>query len=201
MPVLLPRLFLATLLVSGFACAPAVARVRAIDSIAQTTRGRWIKLHASPKPAAPPAKKASWRPKWWPKTLPEGRTGVVIKLKQQRVYVQAPKVDWTAFSCSTGAKHPTPCGVFKVTEKIRKPSWTYKGQHVVGGIPGNPLGVCWLGLGMPRTWTGAPIGMHGTNAPWFIGHPASHGCIRLRNQDALKLFRMVPVGTPVYIMP
>jgi lipoprotein-anchoring transpeptidase ErfK/SrfK len=28
---------------------------------------------------------------------------------------------------------------------------------------------------------------------------ASHGCIRLRNADVERLFRAVPVGTPVLI--
>ena len=84
---------------------------------------------------------------------------------------------------------------------MRYPAWNYKDQHVPGGVPGNPLGVCWLGLGMPRWWHGAPVGMHGTNAPWAIGRPVSKGCIRLHNLNALRLYRMVPVGTPVYIVP
>ena len=54
---------------------------------------------------------------------------------------------------------------------------------------------------MPRWWTGAPVGIHGTNTPWVIGRPVTHGCIRLNNRDALRLYRMVPVGTPVWILP
>ena len=29
-----------------------------------------------------------------------------------------------------------------------------------------------------------------------FGHAASHGCVRLRNEDVEKLYDMVPVGTP-----
>lgn len=40
------------------------------------------------------------------------------------------------------------------------------------------------------------IGFHAGNLP---GYPASHGCIRLKRQDAKTLFDLVPVGTRVVI--
>ena len=40
-------------------------------------------------------------------------------------------------------------------------------------------------------------GIHGTNEPWVIGTRASHGCIRLYNDDVLDLFPRVPMGTMV----
>jgi hypothetical protein len=54
-------------------------------------------------------------------------------------------------------------------------------------------------LGTRRLDLGDGYGIHGTNAPESIGHAASHGCVRLRNEDVEKLYDMVPVGTPVYI--
>jgi lipoprotein-anchoring transpeptidase ErfK/SrfK len=42
-------------------------------------------------------------------------------------------------------------------------------------------------------------GIHGTNMPWSVGHAASHGCIRLRNHDAERLFGMLRVGDLVKI--
>lgn len=45
------------------------------------------------------------------------------------------------------------------------------------------------------------IYIHGTNREDLIGHPASHGCIRLRNEDMLELFELVPPGAEVYIHP
>ncbi len=54
-------------------------------------------------------------------------------------------------------------------------------------------------LGVFRLYLGDGYGLHGTDEPWSIGHPASHGCVRLRNEDIETLFRMVPIGTPVYI--
>jgi hypothetical protein len=54
-------------------------------------------------------------------------------------------------------------------------------------------------LGTRRLELGDGYGIHGTNDPASIGHAASHGCVRLRNEDIEKLYDMVPVGTPVYI--
>jgi lipoprotein-anchoring transpeptidase ErfK/SrfK len=44
------------------------------------------------------------------------------------------------------------------------------------------------------------IYIHGTPEEPLIGMPVSHGCIRMRNQDLLKLFDWVDVGTPVEIV-
>jgi lipoprotein-anchoring transpeptidase ErfK/SrfK len=130
-----------------------------------------------------------------------GQPGIVIRILQQRLYVHDGRRGWTWFPVSTGAHWATPRGWFRIVTKTRSPSWNYHDHHVPGGIPANPLGVAWLGLGMPSWWHGAPVGIHGTNTPWVIGNPVTHGCIRLRNHDALRLFRMVPVGTPVWILP
>ncbi len=54
-------------------------------------------------------------------------------------------------------------------------------------------------LGVNRLYLGDGYGIHGTDEPWSIGKAASHGCVRLRNEDIETLFRYVPVGTVVYI--
>lgn len=43
------------------------------------------------------------------------------------------------------------------------------------------------------------IYIHGTNAEDKIGTPTSHGCIRLTNDDAIKVFDMVPEGAMLLI--
>ena len=45
------------------------------------------------------------------------------------------------------------------------------------------------------------IYIHGTNQEHLIGQPASHGCIRMRNQDVVQLFDLIDVGTEVEILP
>jgi lipoprotein-anchoring transpeptidase ErfK/SrfK len=54
-------------------------------------------------------------------------------------------------------------------------------------------------LGTHRLNLGDGYALHGTNVPESIGQSVSHGCVRLRNEDIETLYRMVPVGTPVYI--
>lgn len=54
-------------------------------------------------------------------------------------------------------------------------------------------------LGVNRLYLGDGYGIHGTDVPSSIGRGASHGCVRVRNEDIETLFRIVPVGTPVYI--
>lgn len=45
------------------------------------------------------------------------------------------------------------------------------------------------------------IGIHGTNEPESIGTRASQGCVRLRNEEVVRLKELVRVGTPVEILP
>ncbi len=44
------------------------------------------------------------------------------------------------------------------------------------------------------------IYIHGTPGEDQIGQPASHGCIRMRNDDVIELFDRVEVGTPIEIL-
>lgn len=44
------------------------------------------------------------------------------------------------------------------------------------------------------------IYFHSTNEPEQIGQPASHGCIRMFNEDILDMFGRIAEGTLVYIM-
>lgn len=74
---------------------------------------------------------------------------------------------------------PTPEGNFAIATKIMNP----------GGV----LGSRWMGLNYDS------YGIHGTNAPWFIGQMVSNGCIRMHNPHVEDIFALVRVGTPVYI--
>jgi len=47
----------------------------------------------------------------------------------------------------------------------------------------------------------AIIGLHGTNHPELLGHDVSSGCIRMRNAAITGLARILPLGTPVTIVP
>ena len=45
------------------------------------------------------------------------------------------------------------------------------------------------------------IYIHGTDEEGRLGSPASHGCIRMNNQDVIDLYRSIPEGTLVVIIP
>lgn len=45
------------------------------------------------------------------------------------------------------------------------------------------------------------VGIHGTNQPGLIGQAVSNGCIRLRNDAAAHVARIVPPGAPILVVP
>ena len=66
-------------------------------------------------------------------------------------------------------------------------------EFMPGGLD-NPLGARALYLGNTL------YRIHGTNEPSTIGQFVSSGCIRMRNQDVIDLYRRVSVGTPVVVL-
>ena len=88
---------------------------------------------------------------------------------------------------------PTPAGRFAVAEYIRT------------NIPGSFIGPVVFPLtGYSRVLNeyaggNGRFAVHGTSVPRLIGTRASHGCIRLRNQDVLRLARLLRPGTPIVI--
>ncbi|MCO6499252.1 MAG: L,D-transpeptidase [Vicingus serpentipes] len=44
------------------------------------------------------------------------------------------------------------------------------------------------------------IYIHGTPEEGFIGQPASHGCIRMKNKDVVELYDLIEEGTPILIL-
>ncbi len=69
----------------------------------------------------------------------------------------------------------------------------------MAGGPSNPLGARALYLysgGRDTLYR-----LHGTTNPSAIGTKVSSGCIRLTNQDIIDLYKRVPVGTKVIVLP
>ncbi|HEY9785150.1 MAG TPA: L,D-transpeptidase [Candidatus Obscuribacterales bacterium] len=121
----------------------------------------------------------------------------VLQMQDQQI------VDVLCIPNSTGKKStPTPEGRMLVVEKKLDPVWTppvsidpkQKKVPPYKKTKKNPLGVAWLGLSRGF------IGLHGTNDPARIGRNVSHGCVRHKNADIRKLYSLVPLGTPVYIV-
>jgi lipoprotein-anchoring transpeptidase ErfK/SrfK len=94
----------------------------------------------------------------------------------------------------------TPVGTWKVAWKEFHPTWSNPGTpwargmpQFIGPGPSNPLGLRALALNAPG------VLIHGTPEDSSIGSWASHGCIRMHETDALALYPLVPVDTPVII--
>ncbi|NBS17284.1 MAG: hypothetical protein EBS79_10360, partial [Gammaproteobacteria bacterium] len=103
----------------------------------------------------------------------------------------------------------TPIGKTSVVHKQKDPSWTppasIKREHAAKGDPlpdvvppgpDNPLGKFAMRLGV------AGYLIHGTDAAKAdgIGMRVTHGCMRMYNEDIAKLFPLIPVGSPVYLV-
>lgn len=96
--------------------------------------------------------------------------------------------------CATGkAETPTPTGRFQVTVTLENPTWYWQGKAIPPG-PENGLGDWFIGINKKG------YGLHGTNEPPSIGTAASHGCVRMYNDDAGELVKVVSPGTPVVIV-
>jgi len=116
---------------------------------------------------------------------------IVVSITDRKLAVIESDRVLKIFPTAVGApESPSPVGTYKIVNSIPDPTWYYKG-NIVGPGKSNPLGTRWLGLSIKG------YGIHGTNVPTSIGHNASHGCVRLRNQDVEQLFGMVGVGDQV----
>ena len=102
-------------------------------------------------------------------------------------------------------------GVAKVGAKQEWPDWhppkemierewkQYKRRlpEVMKGGENNPLGA--RALYLYQNGRDTLYRIHGTNQPWTIGRAVSSGCIRLRNEDVIDLYKRVKVGAKVIV--
>jgi hypothetical protein len=116
------------------------------------------------------------------KDAPKGPLQIIISIADQRVSLYDNGALIARSSVSTGIqRHPTPLGVFSVVSKQR---WHRSNIYSAAPMPY-----------MQRiTWSG--IALHAGVLP---GHPASHGCIRLTNGFANRLWHLTKRGTRVII--
>ena len=91
------------------------------------------------------------------------------------------------------SRWPTPRGQFYIRHKL-------SGYGQAGSFYG-PVAFGTSALSEQLTdWPGGGIvGVHGTSLPELIPGRISHGCVRLRNRDILRLERLMPIGTPLTI--
>ena len=115
-------------------------------------------------------------------TIPRGPLQIVISIDQQRLHLYSDGTPVAEAPVATGvAGHPTPRGVFSVIQKDR-----FHRSNIYSAAP------------MPYmqriTWSGVALHEGGN-----LGHPASHGCIRMSHDFATRLWALTRLGARVII--
>jgi hypothetical protein len=99
----------------------------------------------------------------------------------------------------------TPRGVYEVKYKEENPVWIAPDWYFIENkLPVPPVNDPKRrfpgSLGVAAVYLGAGMAIHGTDKPDLLGQRVSHGCIRLANEYAQRLFHNVRVGTKVVII-
>jgi hypothetical protein len=150
------------------------------------------------------------------------RRRLVVSIDHQTLAVVEDGMVIREFPVSTAARGTgfrkdsfrTPTGRFRICEKIGGglPLGTVFKARVPTGIchPGEPghddlilsriLRLDGLDAANANTLDRC-VYVHGTNQEEFIGRPAGHGCIRLRNADMIELFDLTSPGELLEILP
>ena len=129
-------------------------------------------------------------------------TGLVVNIPQRLLFLFADGRLQARYPIAAGGHDwQTPVGAFAIALKEENPTWDVPasiqdemrraGKRVLTRVPpgpNNPLGKYWLGLSLDS------VGIHGTNAPLSIYSLATHGCIRLANDDIEALYAQVSEG-------
>jgi L,D-transpeptidase ErfK/SrfK len=131
-------------------------------------------------------------------------TGLVLNIPEMRLYDFTVEDGPRVYAAAVGdAEDPTPVGAFRIGAKRRHPAWYVPSSirakrpelpAVVPPGPANPLGSRWMTLGQTS------YGVHGTNVVWSIGRTATHGCVRLYEDQIQELYERTPSGTPVTVV-
>jgi lipoprotein-anchoring transpeptidase ErfK/SrfK len=109
---------------------------------------------------------------------------ITVSIQKQQVKVYDANGFFAEAPVSTGMPgHPTPMGVFSVIEKDR-----YHHSNIYSGAP--------MPFMQRITWSG--VAMHAGVLP---GYPASHGCIRMPESFAIKMWGWTKMGARVIVTP
>jgi lipoprotein-anchoring transpeptidase ErfK/SrfK len=141
--------------------------------------------------------------------LPNNRTGWIPRsavggysLVHTRLVVDLGRLEATLlrdgrpiFRARVGAgkpSSPTPTGDFYIRDRLTSFHNAFYGPLAFGTSARSAVLTDWPGGGF--------VGIHGTNRPELIPGFVSHGCIRMRNADIIRLGQLMPAGTPLTIL-
>jgi lipoprotein-anchoring transpeptidase ErfK/SrfK len=132
-----------------------------------------------------------WVPRSALGTYGEVRTQLVVDLSAERATLLRDGKPIMHVPVGTGtAQAPTPTGHFVIRNRLTRYRSPFYGPVALGTSARTKL-TDWPGGGF--------VGIHGTDEPQLIPGHVSHGCIRMHNEDIVKLARLAPVGTPLTI--
>jgi len=114
--------------------------------------------------------------------IQKGPLQIFISINQQKLHLYSDGVHVADTSIATGVPGlPTPLGVFSVIQKQ-----VFHRSNIYSGAP--------MPFMQRITWSG--VAMHVGES---IGHRASHGCIRMPHDFAVRLYRLTKLNTRVII--
>jgi hypothetical protein len=117
-----------------------------------------------------------------------------LEVDVERMTVTLYRAGRRVFEAAAGVGRPawpTPKGHFYIRNKLTHFVSPMYGPVAFGTSARSSVLTDWPGGGF--------IGIHGTNEPQLLPGRVSHGCVRLRNRDILRLAKLMPIGTPVTI--
>ena len=132
---------------------------------------------------------------------------LLLRLGERRLYLKDDEARQPpeGFLVAIGrTQYPTPTGRFQVNEMVENPDFEvfdFKNPsgrtrgHIPPG-PLNPLGLRWIGFAYAHGWQ---VGFHGTSKTEVLGQAVSHGCVRMRNEDVVKVYDRIKLGTTVIV--
>lgn len=120
-----------------------------------------------------------------------GPLTMAVSTQKKILVVRIGGTEMRRYSVAVGTKaKPTPMGQFTVKHIVWNPSWHppdekwAKGKKPAGpGDPKNPMKIVKIFFQEPDYY------IHGTDAEDSLGSAASHGCIRMAQEDVYKLAR------------
>ena len=115
-------------------------------------------------------------------SVPKGPVQIIVSINEQKLHLYSDGREVATSLVATGVPQlPTPTGVFSVIGKER-----FHRSNIYSGAP--------MPFMQRITWSG--VALHeGEN----IGHPASHGCIRMPHDFAVKLYGFTKMGARVIV--
>src|SRR4051794_16805458 len=133
---------------------------------------------------------------------------VEIDLEQQTAYlIQGRRIVLASPISSGRSGHLTETGSFKIIEKERNHFSSLYGK-IVDRNGRTVVADADADMAVPRGGKFIPAPMRyfmrfhaatGMHAGYLPGYPASHGCVRMPEQNAIAFFNAVQIGTPVHV--